>query len=138
MSWGHYSSNFRGESPNVRREIPGIRIDTPRVSTFRIGDQDFRPYCFGESMITLKPPTSVERVLSTRIFYSYIVEDVKFNEKEGFLFYMKGTKGINDMNFKQKVMEKDFEKIIKKIPKDKNAIFFDEYGQIMKVINNEP
>ena len=138
MSWGHYSSNFRGESSNARREIPRIRFDIPRVSTFRIGDQDFRPYCFGESMITLKPPTSVERVLSTRIFYSYIVEDVKFNEKEGFLFYMKGTKGINDMNFKQKVMEKDFEKIIKKIPKDKNAIFFDEYGQVMKVINNEP
>lgn len=138
MSWGHYCSNYRGESSNFRGEIPRIVIDTPRVSTFRIGDQDFEPYCFGESKVTLRPPTSMERVLSTRIFYSYIVEDVKFNEKEGFLFYMKGTKGINDMNFKKKVMEKDFEKIIKKIPQDKNAIFFDEYGQVMKVINNEP
>lgn len=138
MSWGHYCSNYRGGSSNLRGEIPRVIIDTPRVSTFRIGDQDFRPYCFGESKITLSPPTSVERVLSTRIFYSYIVEDVKFNEKEGFLFYMRGTKGINDMNFKEKVMEKDFEKIIKKIPQDKNAIFFDEYGQVMKVINNEP
>ena len=72
----------------------------------------------------------------TKILFKEILKGIEFTQ-DGCIFYIKGTNGINDMNFREKRMEKDFQILVKKIPEGIKAVFYDEYGQVMKVVNDE-
>lgn len=117
MNWGHYEWLF---PENHSDEM--IR-----------GYQAMRQQTLDQYILNISPATK----FITELLFGEILKEIEFTQ-DGCILYIKGTNGINDMNFREKTMERSFQTLVKKIPEGTKAVFYDEYGQVMKVVNNEP